>query len=168
MDYTGSSSSGPDVRPQGMWGQNVWTITTLVQNGRIKKTQYFHPSSGINHSGPRPDIRPEGMWGQNGHRPLRVATTGWRSWEGATLAEWCVSSSGDCRLTTGRAPTMWTRCVKIVRREVATMGMWGNEGVRGHYGHYWVEDLPLPPSSRASPGQGGLNLLAMYLQKFTL
>ena len=35
------------------------------------------------------------------------------------------------------------------------------QGSERHYGHYWVEDLPLPPSSRASPGQGGLNLLAI-------
>ena len=30
-----------------------------------------------------------------------------------------------------------------------------------HYGHYWVEINPLPSSSRASPGQGGLILLAI-------
>ena len=35
------------------------------------------------------------------------------------------------------------------------------QGSERHYGHYWVEDLPLPPASRASPGQGGLNLLAI-------
>ena len=137
-----------------------------------KRAQYFHPPSGINHSGPRPDIRPEGMWGQNGHRPLRVATTGWRSWEGATLAEWCVSSSGDCRLTTGRAPTMWRGwgggCVKIVRREVATMGMWGNNGVRGIMGIIGLRIflcllLPGLPQAKVD-----YICLLLYLQKFTL